>query len=68
MTHRTQISTSVSPYTRRQIDKLRREYGTIREVITLAVHHLATAPPGRRPTHDDYGCIESGHQAINEGE
>ena len=66
MTHRlTQIRISISPYTRRQIDELREEYGTVREVITMAVHHLATAE--RRPTGDQYGRIESGHQAMSEG-
>ena len=68
MTRRTQISTSISPYTRRQIDALCEEYGTVREVITLAVYQLAKATAAERPTHDDYGRIESGHAAISEGE
>ena len=68
MTRRTRIYASVSPYTRCQIDKLCEEHGTIREVITLAVDHLARTAAGQRPTHDDYGRIESGHQAISEGE
>jgi len=68
MTRRTQISTSVSPYTRRQIDGLCDEYGTIREVITLAVYQLARTTAAERPTNDDYGCIESGHQAMIDGE
>jgi len=62
----TQIRISISPYTRRQIDELREEYGTVREVITMAVHHLATAE--QRPAGDQCGRIESGHQTISEGE
>jgi len=62
----TQIRISISPYTRRQIDELREEYGTVREVVTMAAHHLATAE--QRPTGDQCGRIESGHQAISEGE
>jgi len=61
----TQIRISISPYTRRQIDELREEYGTVREVITMAVHHLATTE--QRPTGDQYGRIESGHQAMSGG-
>jgi hypothetical protein len=40
MSKRYQISTSISRYTKRQIDRLRSQYGTIREVITRAVELL----------------------------
>jgi hypothetical protein len=48
------LSTTISPYTRAQIDQLRKEYGTIREVLTLAVHLLADRTAHAKIHMDDY--------------